>query len=874
MGKHMYIIIISIVFGTVNLSAANIIPIKIKQHLDGAPITLGIPFKKGELLSPDHVRVLNSKGIEIPSQITQVTSWEPVDYSTKWIWVFFFAEDGDEYNLEYGPDIRRAPIEGPKVKIKNGQRKGQPAIVETGRLRFTVNKLTGGFIDDVLLDVDQNGYDETDTIAISKNNRGSFLDLLDDAGIDASTAQIHRTVKEKGSGPLHSILRIEGEYTYTKEDNNASPFVIRIHVYAGKSYIKVYHTITYTGVPDKHTPLEGEHMMVALSDGLMKPDTTSIDPGWLEPDDRIKATGLSLNYKLNGKKIFTSGYHNGAWHEAGDSQIFSSEISNQKNMSVLQNGPNPDRIPPVENSTEESRMSGFTGLIADNQKNHIDVDRVEGWSDMTGEKWGIGIGIKNFIEEYPKEITFDIEEASCTAFLWSPNADPMSFARSSGSRDQQMVANMAQGVTKTSEVVLYFHDAKETVQDLKTTLNYVIDPPIPHAAAEAYSDSEVYGKFSPKSETNATFERSLEYKFDWNIFNQHWEPWYGMFDYGDQKNSYGRGDWYRWINNEPAVDFQYWLQFMRTGDPKYYKTAEAMSRHTMDVDNIHWPTNPKYYGDTNPSLDWWNNVKNQNQATPYLGIGRRHATQHWSAILSAHVWLEGWVASYYLTGYHRGLDIARLTADSYTRRIWGDHDLTGRRLYLSIWNLVEAWDATKDQRYFDDLTDRVDRALALQNGPDQYDALVIDRYGYSQIYISHGLYKYYQLTGEERVRQSLIRHARAVRDNPPYNHDYESYLASIHPLLIGYEFTGELSFLDEAKHRAKSLESEKLESSFAELETQGKIAEALLAVDQMPTKGDFSKPRRWGVNWRITEGLRVFGWTHSYNVPWLLYWLR
>ena len=873
MGKSICITIVLIIVPFV-LAASTKIPIKIEQHLDGAPITLGIPFKKGELLSPDHARVLNSEGNEIPSQITQVTTWEPVDYSTKWIWVFFFAEEGDNYTLEYGPEIQRAQIQGHRVKIKNGQRRGQPAIVETGLLRFTVNKRTGGFIDDVMLDLEGNGYDANDTIATSKNNRGSFLDILDDKGIDLSTAHILRTVKEKGSGPLHSILRIEGEYEYNDENNNASPFTIRIHVYAGKSYIKVYHTITYTGNPDKHTAVEGEHMMVALSDGLMKPDNESDDKGWLEPDDRIKSTGITLDYNLSGQKIFKSGYLQGEWYNAKDPQLFNTEIIDQKNIYVFQNGPKPDRIPPVPNSTEDSRIDGFNGVISDNLKEHKSVDKVQGWSDISDGKWGIGIGIKNFIEEYPKEINVDIENSSCTAFTWSPKADPMSFARSSGRRDQQMVANMAQGVTKTSEMVVYFHDANENNDGLKRTLDYVINPPVPHAAPETYSNSMVYGRFSPESNSYSELERSLEYKFDWNIYNQHWEPWYGMFDYGDHKNRYGRGDWFRWVNNEPAVDFQYWIQFMRTGDPKYYKAGEAMSRHTMDVDNIHWPTNPKYYGDTNPSLDWWQNQSDQDQATPYLGVGRRHANQHWSAILSAHVWLEGWVASYYLTGYHRGLDIARLTADSYIRRIWGDHDLTGRRLYLAIWNLVEAWDATKDQRYLEDLRERVDRIIALQNGPDQYDALVIDRYGYSQIYASHGLYKYYQLTGEERVRQSLIRHARAIRDIPPYNHDYESFFSSIHSLLIGYEFTGEPSFLNEARIRSEQMKTDKLNKSFAELGSQGMIAEALHSVSHLPNKGDFSKPSRFGVNWSVTEGLRVFGWTHIYNVPWLLYWLR
>ncbi len=162
----------------------------------------------------------------------------------------------------------------------------------------------------------------------------------------------------------------------------------------------------------------------------------------------------------------------------------------------------------------------------------------------------------------------------------------------------------------------------------------------------------------------------------------------------------------------------------------------------------------------------------------------------------------------------------------------------------------------------------------LQNGPDQYDNLIIDRYGYSQIYASHSLYKYYQLTKNEKVRQSLIRHARAVRDNPPYNHEYESYLATIHPLLVGYEFTGERSFLDEAIHRAETIKTDEIKQSFDELGNQKNIIEALYGASNLPIMGDFETKRRWPTNWNPTHGLRVFGWTHIYGVPWLMNYME
>ena len=854
---------------------AESIPIRIQHNILGAPITMGIPFPQGALESPDHVRLLDQKGNEIPCQTTMVTNWEPLDYSVKWMWLFFFATGDENYTLEYGPEIRKMEITGDRIKIKNAQRSGQSTSVDTGPLRFTVGKRGGGFIDHILLDLEGDGFGPNDTIVDNTTSRGSFLDLLDDLGIDSSHATIHRTFRERGSGPLHAIIRLEGTYSYNREDNRDSPFIIRIHLYAGKSYIRVYHTLTYTGIPDKHKALRGQHENIALTDQVpIIDDSESSDTGWMVPNDRIAGTGLSLNYRLDDNPEFRSSYYDGTWYDPGNPKTFKADLNSTDIMSVFQSGPKPDRIPPVPNSTPEERIEGFVASITQNNTTQKKAACVEGWTDLVGSRFGVGIGIRNFLEEYPKEIVYNQNVNQATAYLWSPQAGPMSFSRADNQRDQSMISNFAEGVTKTSEVVFYFHGSQITNKDVEDAMDYFLHPPVPHASSETYTKSKVYGNFAPRTDRQSELERSLDYKFHWEMFNQHWEPWYGMIDYGDQKNYYFRDDWYRWQNNEPAIDFMYWLQFMRTGDPDYYLTAEAMSRHTMDVDNVHWPTDEHYYGETNESLDYWKWASQESKANPYLGIGRRHANQHWVALLSAHVWLQGWIASYYLTGYHRGLDIARLTADSHLRRIWGEHGLTGRRLYLSMWNLVEAWDATKDPKYLEDLQDRVDRLIKMQNGPNQYDNLVIDRYGYSQVYASHAMYKYYQLTQDEKARQSLLRHARAVRDNPPYNHEYESDFATIHSLLIGHEFTGDDSYLIEAKRRAETIKTDKIDQSFEKLKTQKNIAEALEEASNLPLQGDFASRRRRSANWSPLHGLRVFGWTHIYNVPWLIYWLN
>ncbi len=848
------------------------IPLTVDENIPGAPQLLGVPFPEGVLASPENVRVVTGKGKEIPSQITVVNTWEPADKSIKWIWVFFFSEKTDDYFLEYGKDVSRKPYEGEKVIVENNQRSYGRVQVNTGPLRFTIDRQGSGFLDKVELDTERNGFDDNDVIAEADSVRGTFLDLFDKAGLDPSRAVVIHTVKEKGSGPLHAIIRVEGEYRYSREDNNPSPFVMRIHAYAGKPYIRILHSFVYTGEPDNHEKPVGEYAALATqNEDIIDQEKLKDAEGWTEPNDRIAAAGYSLDYNFSDRKELKVGYFDGSWSEPGAQKVYGTTIAGSDDVSILQTGPNLTRVPPVDDSTPEELIGGFISTLSVDGKQQFQKERVPGWMSVSDEKWGIGVGIRNFFKEYPKEIAIEGGSNRLYSFIWSPSVEPLGFPRADGDFDSGLVGNFAQGLAKTTEKVFYFYKKDTPEEEIQQVFSYFLEPPVAHVDPDWYASSKVYGTFAASSEKYSEFERGLDYKLKWWEFNQNWEPWYGMLDYGDGKTYYINNEWYSWTNNEPATDYMWWLQFMRTGNRNYYLNAWATSLHTMDVDNIHWPTFPDYRGDTNDALDYFNAADtSKSSGTPYLGMGRRHANQHYTSLLSAHVWVPGWIASYYLAGNHRGLEVAEQTGDYYLRRVFGDHGLRGRRLYLSIWNLVELYDATKKQIYFDELQDRVELLLELQKDRDQNGSLNIDRYGYAQVYISQGLYKYYQLTGSEEVKDALVTHARWVRDNPPLNHKMESYLASIHSLLVGYEFSKDRTLLKEALARAQVLKTDKLPREPEEFETQKALAAALEEVSKLPDDPESSR----GAIWKITNGLRIFGWTHIYNIPSLIYWLE
>lgn len=845
--------------------AAATIPLNVDRVTHDVPVTFGVPFPKGALLSPDHVRILNDRGAEVPSQVTEVTTWAPASPSLQWIWVDFITEGSSRYRLEYGPEVRRIAVSPDSLRIVNSQRPNGGVEVDTGAMRFRVARGEGGFIEDA----DVQGAQGPIKALKSPGGRGSFLDLLDEQGRDGSRAVVTFTGIEKGSGPLHAIIRVEGEYRYTRADNRSAPFITRIHVWAGKPWVKVLHTFVYTGSPDKRRKQEGQHAHIATRGApLLVEDPT--DAGFMQADDRIAAAGITLALAETPRIVRTSTV-DGPWWRPGEETR--AEVSIQGlPVSLLQSGPKPSRMPPVPESAGSTRIGGFLATVREGEKQVQSNERAAGWFAVEGERAGVAAAFKDVLQEYPKAFTAS-PAGAIVASIWPESVEPMSFARYSLKPEieegVETMENGATGVAKTTELSFSLHRSGLGTAAIRQA-RALVDPPVISATPRWYASSGVFGALAPRSKAHPDLERALDTKFDWWLYNQAFVPWYGMWDYGDGKLSYDpeTSAWDIWGNNEPAQDLQLWMQFARTGESRFARAARALSRHSMDVDNIHWPAAPIYRGDTNTSTDYWKTL-DAKEGSPYIGLGRRHGAQHWLKTLSAHVWVAGWLADYHLTGDHRGLDMAIQTADMHLRTIFGEHDLTGRRLYLSIWNLSEVWNATKDPRYKRELDARLERLLALQR--QQGDSLVVERYGYAHNYVIRGIDRFLSTNDNQAAKRDLeaaiVRHARQVRDVPPLNHQMESYLSSLGALVAGYNLTQDPGMLSEMKKRLEILKLDPLALPIDLSGKQADIAASIEKASHLPR--DPARPKERAL-WAATNGLRVFGWTHAFTLPYAL----
>src|SRR6185369_7437277 len=87
--------------------------------------------------------------------------------------------------------------------------------------------------------------------------------------------------------------------------------------------------------------------------------------------------------------------------------------------------------------------------------------------------------------------------------------------------------------------------------------------------------------------------------------------WYGFWNFGDIMHNYdfGRHEWrydvggWAWANTELMPDMLLWYTFLRTGRADIFRMAEAMTRHTSEVDNYH--------------------------IGPFFPLGSRHNVNHW-----------------------------------------------------------------------------------------------------------------------------------------------------------------------------------------------------------------------------------------------------
>jgi len=704
------------------------------------PVRGGIPFPRGAVKSIANFRLLDDAGDPVPFQATRLAVWP--DGSLKWVLFDFNAHlratKGATYRLEYGKGVK-APSEGKKILARDD---GRRIVVDTGPLKFIVPKSGGKLISRAWLDLDGDGVFSPAESLLSDAGITGFFQVLRsstyrvgradiDGTLDVARLQVDSAVVEV-PGPLKAVICLRGRYIHRHMP--PSPFTVRLYARRGSSSLRMVHTFVYTGEPKVDFP-----------------------------------AGIGIDITLRGDKadmVLTFGTDKGGVGFPNGREGFD-------HGALIQNSHMDYEVWKAAGG-DHGPVRLFSGA------------RAPGWADLSSGRFGCTVGLRNMWQEYPQEIGLDGRTGSIKACFYPVHGPVMdlrrysdkmyrllgetTFFRFSGSFTNEATAA---GLAKTHECVIRFHPGAVDDSRAKSVSDWLNHPSLVYVTPEWYRDTRVLGYYHVLDRENfPRLERTLERYFDFFRASQEYWGWYSWVDYGDIGHMWGsrfkdtpdgpyqvRHEWdydigrWGWTNTEGLPGLWFHLQWLRTGERKYFIAAEAMARHTRDIDIFHWGHN-KGRGHTRHNVNHWGDGDYEDRISAPIGYS----------------------LNYFLTGDERSRDVIEEVVDGhYLAR---KEPAASSTLATHLYGVLVRWEMTGDRKYERMLRKAVDAFIDAQNPetgayPDRAVVVVAtgeptglnprESDGNGMFLHNFGLMQalidYYNLTGYKRLARSLIRHA-------------------------------------------------------------------------------------------------------------------
>jgi len=722
------------------------------------PITGGVPFAMGQLRPDTPLRLVDERGQLLPLQWRPLATWE--DGSIRWAHVetqrAVRLGAPETLFLEYGAGVNAAIIPQPAVTVSET---AEAIAVQTGPLRFTVSKRAFDLFHDVWLDADRDGvFAQEERVSgsgdLSVTFRGTrFLSSRDTQGY-------HVAIEERG--PLKTTLRASGWFR-DASGQGFGQFIVRLQAFAGRPYVRMYHTFIYTGYP--------ENMIHFKYQGLRLPENETIQEIALALP---LSAGVQPERAVFGERPY----------------IYQQTVGEQLHL--------------LHRSADSYDVRRDTKVVQ--QGTHLD-----GWVDALGPHTGVMVAIRDAWQQFPKGFIVDASRAVLSVQLWPEEAGALDLRTTERTKGPDDVARgSAFGLGKTHELLFHFHPAEDDPEETaRVARTFQATPQITAHPQwiEATGVLGSFGAYDPLQVEGA--EPLLEGLFDWAARQVDDFGWYGMLDFGDtlswyRKNaydkSYGNWGWHpegRWgwmnaegIGNHTAV----LMQFLRTAQPKYFHYADRAARHIMDVDTVHYNTIAN-----DPRL-------RRVISDEYSRVGsmHRHSGDHWGGRNeeTSHTNLAGFLLHYYATGYQRSLDVAKEVGDFFLggHVTYSEHpDIAPQRSVSNVaWGLTLLYEATWERRYLE----AAERWIQILIDGQQDDGSWADPYDpttgqwrgrprrrFMVFQTLPALIAYHRLTGSTAVGEAIVRGTEHVIAN-------EKYLPWLDAAAYSYQLTGDEKFLE------------------------------------------------------------------------------
>ncbi|OGW82213.1 MAG: hypothetical protein A3G33_10835 [Omnitrophica bacterium RIFCSPLOWO2_12_FULL_44_17] len=749
------------------------IPFIVKNETDGfcklCPAEGGIPFPMGELKTSDEIRMRNAKGEEIPFQPRALGKWP--DGSIQWLGIHFETTlaplYGNGYFMEYGPTVKRVAPEG-KLKIEETD---DQMVINTGVMQAILSKKEFYLFKDVIIDMNRNETFDADEHIVS--DAALTLDFRGEeyrTNLDQQTYKIE--IEEKGT--QRAVVKASGWFQ-SEKGNRYCQAIVRYYFYQGKSYVKVSHTLIYTGYPS--------NTYYEKYKGLKLPE-----------NETIQSFGIKIPLQLNevGSKVLLAQEKTGI-----------QEILKQGEIKLYQ-------------------ALWDAGELVRGEKVPERAEAYQGFVDVSDDLKGVTVAIRNFRENFPK--AFRAGKDFLEVDLWPKESGDLDLSTTSNAIGPEDVARgNAFGLAKTHELLFNFHDVTTLKEEVVNIAKSFMKPLLIRTNPYWVDATGALGRLFPAAPQYATEEKMLEKLFDWAARQQRDFKWYGMLNFGDtlswwrnedEEQWYGDYGWHPigrwgWYNCEGVgTHMGALLQFARTGNWKYFEFGRNSARHIMDVDTVHF--------NTVANDDRLKNILDEEVSQ--VGSMHRHSGDHWSGRNeeSSHTHVSGILLYYYLTGDERAFDVAKEVGEFFLKEPFtytGHADVAPHRAMANaLWGDVLLYHATGDERF----KKTADRIIEIYLKGQQSDGSILENYNpldqtwsgekhrlYMDSYAVGAFMAYHELTQDEEVKQMFLKMIKFLDVDP----------AALNGIAYAYFISGDQTFLEMLNKSMNELLANKQESS-------------------------------------------------------------
>jgi hypothetical protein len=395
--------------------------------------------------------------------------------------------------------------------------------------------------------------------------------------------------------------------------------------------------------------------------------------------------------------------------------------------------------------------------------------RATGWAEWSDGRRRVTLAVRDFWETYPKDMAIGPDALQLDI---CPPLREDEYPGANGTVDEHRLYyylsnggyKFRQGMSQSQDIWLEAGSASDEVIPIIRSQR---SPLLALAPPAWYARSRAFGELAPRSATGITadYDRAFARAFEEYWTDRERNREYGMLNFGDWWGERGVD----WGNSEYDLQNAFLLQFLRTGIDRYFTAGEQMEWHNRDVDTIHHHRDASRVGGVYHHAIGHTGDYYAKGVVPGDGIA--------VGILTVdHVFNQGHLAYYFLTGDSRSLETAKMIADRYDTYDTRAFDFNSCR--NAGWHLILTmadYNATRDPFYLNAGRIILERVIERQTSNGGWDYFRVcthqdapqhyGNFGFTVGILLTGLRMYYEATGDEQVAEEIVRGAKWMTRN-------------------------------------------------------------------------------------------------------------